>query len=149
VTKESTPPSVNERDEDSTSGRRAMRRCGARREISDRVSMQSKSGNARTLEGWALNMSRGGLRVVLEDDVGLGEEFDITIGQGDVPTKQGRIVWIQKEADGLICGIEFLSDSGVFQSIPPAPPGSLRLPGIPEQDPSEVSDAALSEPPPK
>jgi hypothetical protein len=62
------------------------------------------------LEGWALNVSRGGLRVILEERVELGAEFEITISEGGVESgapQSGRIVWVQEEPDGVVAGIEF------------------------------------------
>jgi hypothetical protein len=62
------------------------------------------------LEGWALNVSRGGLRVILEERVELGAEFEITISEsGAEPASAqcGRIVWVQEEPDGVVAGIEF------------------------------------------
>src|SRR5436189_246209 len=60
------------------SGIHAMRRGGARREVTERVTLRSEEGPP--LEGWALNVSRGGLRVILEEKVVLGQKFDVTIG---------------------------------------------------------------------
>lgn len=104
-----------------------MRRGGARREVSDRVTLRAAD---RTLEGWALNVSRGGVRVIVEDAVQLGEVFDITLGAGDhTPTRSGRVVWLQEEPDGMVCGLAFTlaADEGP-KSVPPPPPGSRTLP---------------------
>ena len=60
------------------SGVHAMRRGGARREVTERVSLKSKDGE--TLDGWALNVSRGGLRAILEEKIVLGQTFDVAIG---------------------------------------------------------------------
>ena len=89
----------------------AMRRGGARREVSARVSLKPLEGESPALEGWALNVSRGGIRAIVEEaKVTLGEEFEITVGDGDeLPTRPGRIVWLQEEPDGFIVGIEFTS----------------------------------------
>jgi len=110
----------------------AMRRGGARREVSARVSLKPLEGESPALEGWALNVSRGGIRAIVEEaKVTLGEEFEITVGDGDeLPTRPGRIVWLQEEPDGFIVGIEFTSLSGMHKSVPPAPPNSARLPGV-------------------
>jgi hypothetical protein len=104
----------------------ATRRGGARRETSARVTLVPSalcgvgygSGPASApppslppLDGWALNVSRGGLRVILEQKVELGAEFDITIGDSapatSVTPHHGRVVWVQEEPDGVIAGIEF------------------------------------------
>lgn len=64
-----------------------------------------------SLEGWALNVSHGGVRVILEDKVELGAQFDVTIvqaaSQNEDPPRFGRIVWLQEEPDGVVAGIEF------------------------------------------
>lgn len=105
------------------SGVHAMRRGGARREVSERVTLTGDQG--KVLEGWALNVSRGGLRAILEEKVLLGQKFEITLGTEDVLNRTGRIVWVQEEPDGVIVGIEFTSLSGTHKSAPPpgAPDG--------------------------
>ena len=85
----------------------ATRRGGARHEVSARVTLKDKAG--LVLEGWALNVSRGGIRVILEDKVELGSEFEVTMTTGaDSATPiAGRIVWVQEAPDGVVAGIEF------------------------------------------
>jgi hypothetical protein len=94
------------------------------------VTLKGTSGKVRgqVLEGWALNVSRGGVRVILEEKVDLGAEFEVTLSSGvgqapsdasstwpasdggvDVPST-GRIVWVQEEPDGVVAGIEFFSE---------------------------------------
>jgi hypothetical protein len=95
----------------------ATRRGGARHELSARVSLkpapmglQGRGIALPALEGWALNVSRGGLRVILEEKVELGAEFEITISERGVEPaspQSGRIVWVQEEPDGVVAGIEF------------------------------------------
>jgi hypothetical protein len=58
------------------------------------------------LTAWALNLSRGGLRAVVEDRVQLGEEVEVRIDEIHV-TRRGRVVWTQDEPDGTIVGICF------------------------------------------
>jgi hypothetical protein len=104
-------------------GVHAMRRAGARREVSTRVYLHGR--DAQVLEGWALNVSKGGVRVILEDPVELGMEFDVTLGGADTEAddgvQRGRIVWVQEEPDGVIAGIEFTGASGTHKSAPPPP----------------------------
>lgn len=105
------------------SGVHAMRRGGARREVTERVRLKGEDG--QVLEGWALNVSRGGLRLILEEKISLGQKFDIEVGaEGDSLNRQGRIVWVQEEPDGVIVGIEFSSLSGTHKSVPPPPDGA-------------------------
>jgi hypothetical protein len=103
------------------SGVHAMRRGGTRREVTERVNLKGEDGKA--YEGWALNVSRGGLRAILEEKVVLGQKFEITIGSENELTRSGRIVWVQEEPDGVIVGLEFTGSSGTQKSAPPPPPG--------------------------
>ncbi|MBS2012177.1 MAG: PilZ domain-containing protein [Deltaproteobacteria bacterium] len=104
------------------SGVHAMRRGGARREVTERVSLTGEDGALH--EGWALNVSRGGLRAILEEKVVLGQKFDVAIGTDDVIRRPSRVVWVQEEPDGVIVGLEFTSLSGPHKSSPPGPPGA-------------------------
>lgn len=94
-----------------------MRRGGTRREVTERVTLRAEDG--RTLEGWALNVSRGGVRAILEEKVSLGERFDVAVGTGEVVARLGRIAWVQEEPDGVIVGIEFSGMSGTHPSVQP------------------------------
>jgi hypothetical protein len=91
----------------------ATRRAGARHEVSVRVTLTPKAapgGKAKPqLEGWALNVSRGGVRVILEETVELGSEYEVEVGEGSGPAtcQPGHIVWVQEEPDGVIAGIAF------------------------------------------
>jgi hypothetical protein len=84
---------------------------GARKEVTDRVCLRK---GAAELSGWALNASRGGIRLIVEDKVELG--------------------WVQEEADGMIVGIEYIdqkldgSDTPATGSEPPGVPISARVP---------------------
>jgi hypothetical protein len=120
-----------------------MRRGGARREVSTRVFLKKPDGEA-VLEGWALNVSRGGVRAILEEKVELGQEFEVEVGTGDGPPRNGRIVWMQEEPDGVIVGVEFTSLSGTHKSVPPASPSGE----VPGPDAS-VTDLAASGTAPK
>ncbi len=101
------------------SGAHAMRRGGARREVTERVTLRA-DGN-QVLEGWALNVSRGGLRAILEEKVSLGQKFEVTLGADEVLSRTARVVWVQEEPDGVIVGLEFMALSGTLKSAPPAP----------------------------
>jgi c-di-GMP-binding flagellar brake protein YcgR len=68
------------------------------------------------ITGWTLNVSRGGVRVIVEDPVELGKEYQITVGEEEVLARPARVVWVQEEADGQIAGVQFLDIAG---TIPP------------------------------
>ena len=95
---------------DKEAGVHATRReyGGARREVTTRVILRAGGDE---MIGWALNISRGGIRVILEDSVELGREYDVTVspeGAAPNPTRRGRIVWVQEERDGMVVGVEFV-----------------------------------------
>jgi hypothetical protein len=105
---------------------------GARREVTDRVVLRAVPsegllGGGAELSGWALNASRGGIRIILEDKVELGHEYDVEVGGGEGAGKarRGRVVWVQEEADGMIVGVEFVDQKGEG-SAGSDPPGGVR-----------------------
>jgi hypothetical protein len=89
---------------------------GARREASDRIVLRREDFEA---EGWTLNLSRGGVRVILEAPVELGHEYQIFIGDAE-GGRRCRVVWVQDEADGQIAGVQFLDVDGT-----PPPPAAI------------------------
>ena len=67
---------------------------GARKEVTDRVVL--RAGTAE-LSGWALNASRGGIRIIVEDKVELGSEYEVELGsEGAAKKRRGRVVWVRK-----------------------------------------------------
>jgi hypothetical protein len=99
-----------------------LRRHEARKEISGRVCFLSDS---RMIDGWALNISGGGLRAILEERVIEGEEFNIEI-EHSLDVRRGRIIWVKEQPDGDIVGVEFLekpipSESSTFDGSRPPP----------------------------
>lgn len=104
-------------------GTHAMRRGGARRGVTERVSLRR---DALSYEGWALNVSRGGVRLILEEQVSLGDEFEVTIGdvESSPLVRRARVVWIQEEHDGLVVGLEFALLSSSERPVPPPVPES-------------------------
>ncbi len=96
-----------------------MRRGGARSGVTARVTLQ---GGAKAYEGWALNVSRGGVRLILEDSVQVGEEYGVTVGDAESSplVRRGRVVWLQQETDGVVVGLEFIGASGSDRPVTPA-----------------------------
>lgn len=103
---------------------RARRSTGVRTPVSEAVIF---ANDDRRIDGWSLNLSRGGLRAILDEMVELGEEFEITIGADDEP-RSGRIVWVREEKGGAIVGVAFLDGEG---SVPPPPKSEPPGPGGP------------------
>jgi hypothetical protein len=97
------------------SGKHAMRRGEARKETSERIVFRT---HGKLLDGWALNVSRGGLRAILEAKVELGDLFEVR--RGDDGWRPGRVVWIQDEPDGVVVGVAYLD------TPPPAADGPAK-----------------------
>ena len=104
----------------------AMRRGDPRREVASRVTLTSPAG---ALEGWALNVSRGGVRVILEHRVELGAEYQVALAEdgadsraGPPAPRPGRVVWVQEEPDGVVAGIEFRDASVTLRAASSRPP---------------------------
>ena len=83
------------------------RLSGARHVVAKRVSLFQ---GEREVDGWALNISRGGLRAIVEEEIDLGADFEIAI-EGEDARRRGRVVWVQDEPDGSVIGISFVSAS--------------------------------------
>jgi hypothetical protein len=96
----------------------AQRRAtgGARREATDRVTLRALGFEAH---GWTLNVSRGGMRVIVEEPVKAGVEYELVVGDAEHGARKVTVVWVQDESDGQIVGVKFLDAEG---SIPPHPP---------------------------
>jgi hypothetical protein len=68
--------------------------------------------------GWTLNVSRGGVRAIVEDALTQGVEYQIVVGDEEAgqPRRAG-VVWLQDESDGQIVGLKYLD--GEDGSMPP------------------------------
>lgn len=78
------------------------------------MSIRAVSGGFSTT-GWTLNVSRGGLRAIVEQGLSPGVEYEVEIGEGGNPRRAG-VVWSKDETDGQIVGLKYLDDDG---SVPP------------------------------
>ena len=89
---------------------------GSRKEASDRLRFVI---GERSVDGWALNKSRGGIRAIVDEVIELGTALQLFIADAAEP-RPARIVWIQEEPDGAIVGVEFTDSDGRL-SEPPGP----------------------------
>lgn len=99
--------------------------------MSDRVRITVGGGSGSSagsgeVEGWALNISNGGLRCIVDTDginleelFGLGRVVDVFVG--DAGARPARIVWVQSEPDGAIIGVAFTDHDESSPSSPPPP----------------------------
>jgi len=88
-------------------------------------------GGPHPIEGWTLNMSRGGMRAILDETVPAGNEFELSFGQSSA-RRPVRVVWARAEKGGAIVGMAFLDVNG--GSIPP-PPSRPRRGGARQTEP--------------
>ena len=82
---------------------------GPRHEASERVLLRPVTGTAE-ISAWTLNTSRGGLRLVVEDVVDVGQSYLVAIGDGH--ERPATVVWTREEADGQIAGLKFDDTEG-------------------------------------
>ncbi len=57
--------------------------------------------------GWALNVSRGGVRAVVEDPLIQDMEYEVVVGDESVAPRRATVVWLQDESDGQIVGLKY------------------------------------------
>jgi len=80
---------------------------GPRHEISTRLVLRSDTNRH---DAWALNISKGGIRVITEGSTYLGQILDVEECHSDsagLPSRRARVVWARNEPDGSIVGLEF------------------------------------------
>jgi len=59
------------------------------------------------VEGWALNISAGGLRaVIFSSDLAVNRTCTVRVGAGE--PRPCRVAWHKQEPDGQIVGVQFL-----------------------------------------
>ncbi|MBI2893978.1 MAG: PilZ domain-containing protein [Deltaproteobacteria bacterium] len=85
------------------------RRGSARRPVNVQVLFDGKTSG----EAWALNLSSGGMRLVCEEELAVGDALCIRIEPGDDECSSGlighgRVVWVKGCPDGFVIGIEFI-----------------------------------------
>jgi hypothetical protein len=121
---------------------------GARVRVSKHVVLNR---GPEELEGWVLNVSRGGMRLITEENL---DEQEVIIVHGfdyegvEVPGGNARVVWVRREPDGMIAGLEFLDQRPSSARIkinprqsqilgpldPPRPPSEPMIPIIEDDE---------------
>jgi hypothetical protein len=87
---------------------------GARREASERVVIRGPGFETNV---WTLNVSRGGLRIVVEEPLRLNTDYQVVMGDAEADSARScTVVWVKDAADGQIVGLKYLDTEG---SIPP------------------------------
>lgn len=108
---------------------RAQRRTsGARVEASERITLRAP--NFET-QGWTLNVGRGGVRVVLEERIEDGREYELFFSD-DSSGRRVQVAWLQDAADGQIAGLKYLDPElcpGFLGGESSAGAGSVPPPG--------------------
>ena len=85
---------------------------GARSELTERVVIR---GPGFETHGWTLNVSRGGLRAIVEERLNPGIDYEVLIGDQAAP-KAATLAWSKDESDGQIVGMKYLEGE---ESLPP------------------------------
>jgi hypothetical protein len=96
---------------------RTRREGSPRQNVSEPVVFHAGSVQ---IEGWTLNVSRGGLRAVIEDEVAVGAELEVCIGDSDA-RRPVRVVWAREQRGSAVIGLSFLDQP----SEPPPEPLSI------------------------
>lgn len=59
-------------------------------------------------EGWALNVCKGGMRIITEQPLKEGDVIAVEVTSSGVPySGQARVCWVREQADGVIAGLRF------------------------------------------
>lgn len=92
------------------------RRSDRRRSSDDPVVLwrgQSRRPAAPS-EGWTINVCAGGMRVIVDTALRVGEPVGIALGNEHAqPRQPGRVVWVSPRTDGCIAGIAYGWPTGV------------------------------------
>lgn len=109
------------------------RESGARHQVSEPVLLRRLSlaadGEPAEIQGWSLNVSRGGVRAVLDGPVSVGDHFDVALGEG--APRGARVVWVKPDkGGGCIVGMSYDDANSAPPSRPP--PSVPPKPGEPE-----------------
>jgi hypothetical protein len=125
-----------------------MRRVGGARVATSRRVRLLSYGPVSEGEGWLLNVSRGGVRLICEEPLNVGDRHVVEVGEEGEPDafcRPARVVWVQREPDGVIAGLEF---TDALQSIsqPPGAPDPAHAPTPAAHDRGD-GQGAPSQPP--
>jgi c-di-GMP-binding flagellar brake protein YcgR len=65
----------------------------------------------------AINVSKGGLSFVSEEEIPVGSNIEIRIAAVDPPFEaKARVVWVKGEDEGYCIGVQFLDAADAFRS---------------------------------
>jgi hypothetical protein len=84
------------------------RRHSVRRPVNVRVAIEGRTDSA-----WALNLSSGGVRILAEAKIRVGELLLLRLGDDPVYalSSKGRVVWVREEGEDVVAGIEFVREA--------------------------------------
>lgn len=93
----------------------ARRVSGPRIPTSEPVELAVQEGGREPVSGWTLNRSEGGLRVVLEGDLVVGDAVVVRVADEPQP-RSATVVWVRPSKGGLVAGIAYADSE---QGAPP------------------------------
>jgi hypothetical protein len=93
------------------------RRASPRRPLSARMTLWSMR---ESHGGWTLNVSDGGLRVLVEDAVvERGSEMTVEVREDACAwQRKAKVVWVQHEPGGCVAGLQFLQATSILGHAP-------------------------------
>ncbi len=97
--------------------RESHRRVSPRRPLSARMTIWSLH---ESHGGWTLNVSDGGLRVLVEDAVVTrGLEMTVEVREDACAwQRKAKVVWVQEEQGGCVLGLKFLQATSILGHAP-------------------------------
>lgn len=94
----------------------AIRRVGLLDQRVDEVDVEavfrgSGASGEPAMEGWALNVGHGGMRIITESDLEVGDTLRIEVNTADRSyIGVAQVQWIRRETDGVVAGLRFSRD---------------------------------------
>src|SRR5262245_44234380 len=74
----------------------ARRESGARMQVSEPLVLFAGDDE---IHGWTLNISRGGLRAIVDQPLIAGDRYEVVVGEKGHP-RAGRVVWVKPDKGG-------------------------------------------------
>jgi hypothetical protein len=94
----------------------------ALRQVETKDGVVSRVEVEAIFEGWALNVCHGGIRIITEKPLALGDVLHIEVeSSGTAYSGRARVCWVRAEADGVVAGLEFGDQTRTSTAPPPKP----------------------------
>jgi hypothetical protein len=98
-------------DDGELDGRWGARRQGERIPFCKPVAIRRVEGQlevAAIFEGWSLNVAHGGMRIITEEPLRVGDLIQVEVtSAGKNYLGRACVAWVRAEADGVVAGLKF------------------------------------------